>query len=149
MRKFCEKCLFLIDAYMVSCQTWSKNLGRTLLMMSAQKKRWFLFIANQSLSHDQKIYHYVYWIPGWSKCLHLWNFMTIISNSYEAYLPSLAIFSCCNWLKRIFVQKTRKIKFKLLKMYVIPLYMITKLVYRRLLSYVLQKRNNFDLGSFP
>ena len=70
------------------------------LMMSAQKKRWFLFIANQSLSHDQKIYHYVYWIPGWSKCLQLWKFMTIISNNYEAYLLSLAIFSCCQQIKK-------------------------------------------------
>ena len=62
------------------------------LMMSAQKKRWFLFIANQSLSHDQEIYHYVYWIPGWSECLQLWKFMAIISNNYEAYLPSKALY---------------------------------------------------------
>ena len=28
-----KKCLFPLDAYMVLCQTWSKNLGRTLLMV--------------------------------------------------------------------------------------------------------------------
>ena len=31
MTRFSEKCLFLLDAYVVSCPTWSKNLGRTLV----------------------------------------------------------------------------------------------------------------------
>ena len=31
MTWFREKCLFPLDTYMVSCPTWSKNLGRTLL----------------------------------------------------------------------------------------------------------------------
>ena len=29
-RLFIKKCLFPLDAFMVSCRTWSKNLGRTL-----------------------------------------------------------------------------------------------------------------------
>ena len=32
MTSFSEKCLFPLDAYMVSCPTWSKNLGQILLL---------------------------------------------------------------------------------------------------------------------
>ena len=32
MTRFCEKCLFLLDAYMVSCPTSSKSLGRALIL---------------------------------------------------------------------------------------------------------------------
>ena len=33
MTRFSEKSLFPLDAYMVSCPTWPKNLGRTLLLL--------------------------------------------------------------------------------------------------------------------
>ena len=43
-----KKCLFPLDANMVSCPTWSKNLGRTLFNMLAMIQHeiicWFLTI---------------------------------------------------------------------------------------------------------
>ena len=35
-----EKCLFPLDAYMVSCPTWSKNLGRTLVYTHRRYVLW-------------------------------------------------------------------------------------------------------------
>ena len=32
-----KKCLFPLNAYMVSCPTWSKKLGRTLVFLSLEK----------------------------------------------------------------------------------------------------------------
>ena len=43
MTWFSEKCLSPIDAYMVSCPTWSKNLGRTLRKIHFLKRCGIMF----------------------------------------------------------------------------------------------------------
>ena len=46
MTRLSEKCLFPLDALMVSCPTWSKNLGRTLLLSNFTfAKTWWFFIC--------------------------------------------------------------------------------------------------------
>ena len=65
-----KKCLFPIDAYVVWCQTWSKNLGRYLLQSAKQGAidiiltqvlRYFMaHVKNWSYKLDIKFYETIY-----------------------------------------------------------------------------------------
>ena len=67
MTWFSDKCLFSLDAYMVSCPTWSKNLGRTLRHThETEGKNWsnllfwcFLQISDRKVVKDNLVHLYI------------------------------------------------------------------------------------------
>ena len=95
-----EKCLFPIDAYVVWCPTWSKNLGRYLLQLLTAYKRESLLL----LFLRYKCVSYFFSLPSTEQMdICFWDYPRTFSIDYPQILCTV-----CRKLFRIWDSRVGK-----------------------------------------